>query len=114
MNTKANSELIAQLRKGGTEPVQAIFHLQSPKDPGAQLTDAETKRISSQVLQRVAAQLGEPAIRSNLLSSLRTLIVEATPEFLRSMLQQPEIASASANQTKESPLIPPKGKRPVQ
>ena len=113
MKAKAQPELLAQLRDAGTRPVQAIFHLQSPKGPGAPLTDAETERISNELLKRVAAKVGEPARRSNLLRSLRTLIVEASPEFVQSMLQQPEVASATANRTEESAYIPPKGKRPV-
>jgi hypothetical protein len=113
MNAKAQPELLAQLRDAGTSPVQAIFQLQSQKEPAVPLTDAETERISTELLERVAAKVGEPARRSNLLRSLRTLIVEASPEFVRSMLQQPEIASAMANRTKESAYIPPKRKRPV-
>ena len=113
MKAKAQPELLAQLRDAGTRPVQAIFHLQSLKEPDAPLTDAETERISNELLKRVAAKVGEPARRSNLLRSLRTLIVEASPEFVQSMLQQPEVASATANRTEESAYIPPKGKRPV-
>jgi hypothetical protein len=114
MNAKVNPELIAQLHHAGRKPVQAIFQLQSAKEPEAPLTDAEIQRISNEVLERVAAKVGEPAKRSNLLRNLRTLIVEASPEFVRSMLQQPEIASATANKTEESPFIPPRGKRPVE
>jgi hypothetical protein len=111
---KVSPELMKQLRNAGTEPVQAIFHLRSAKGSDEPLTDSETQRISEDLLKRVAAEIGESAIRSNLLRSLRTLIVEAKPAFVHSLLQQPEIASASVNKTAESPLIPPKRKRPVQ
>jgi hypothetical protein len=111
---KVSPELMEQLHNAGSEPVQAILHLQSAKEADASLTDAETQRISDNLLKRVAAEIGESAIRSNLLRSLRTLIVEAKPAFVKSLLQQPEIASASVNRTAESPLIRPKRKRPVE
>jgi hypothetical protein len=113
MNAKVNPELAAQLRDAGAGPVQAIFQLRSPKEREAPLTDVETERLSKELLERVAAKVGEPARRSNLLRNLRALIVEASPEFVRSMLQQPEVASATPNRTEESAYIPPKGKRPV-
>ncbi len=113
MSAKANPELNKQLRDAGSQPVQAIFQLQSADGAQTQLTDADTKQLSNDLLARVAAKVGLAPIRSNLLCNLRTLVVEAKPEFLKCLLQEPEIAAGKANQTKESAYIPPKGKRPV-
>jgi hypothetical protein len=114
MYAKASPELTEQLHRADQEPVQAIFHLQAPEGPDAPLTDAETERIAHTLLERVAAKVGSQPMRSNLLRNLRTLIVEAHRDFVQSMLQEPEVASASASRTMESPLIKPVRKRPVE
>ena len=110
---KVKPELLEQLDRAGAEPVQAIFGLRPSDDPHAKLSPNEAARLAEQVLARVAAHVGHPARRANVLRNLGTMIVEADSEFLRSLIGQPEIASAAANKTAESPFIPPKGKRPV-
>jgi hypothetical protein len=113
MATKVNPELRKQLDHAGDRYVQAIVQLHSPDDPDARISPEETARLADEVLQRVAADVGHPAARANVLRNLATMIVEADADFLRSLIRQPEIVSASPNRTAESPFIPPKGKRPV-
>jgi hypothetical protein len=111
--TKVHSELLKQLDHAGSGLVQAVFQLQSPDNPGARLSPSEAAALADKALKRVAARLNGKAVRTNVLRNLGTLIVEASPQFLRSLMEQPEIRSASPNKLPESPLIPPKGKRPV-
>ncbi len=110
---KIHPELVEQLDRAGSKPVQAVLRLQSPDDPDAKLSPDETAKLANAVLTRAAAHLGHPVVRANVLRNLATLIVEADAELLRWLARQDEIASASPNKTAESPFIPPKGKRPV-
>jgi hypothetical protein len=110
---KVHPGLLEQLDRAGAEPVQAIFQLRTSDDADAKLAPDAAANLADQLLARVAAKVGHPARRANVLRNLATMIVEADPEFLRSLIGQPEIASASANKTAESPFMPPKGKPPV-
>jgi len=110
---KIHPELVEQLDGAGSEPVQAVFRLQSPDDPDAKLSPKETAKLAEAVLSRAAAHFGHPVARANVLRNLATLIVEADAKLLRWLTCQKEIASAGPNKTAESPFIPPQGKRPV-
>jgi hypothetical protein len=110
---KVHPELLDQLNRAGSGLVQAVLQMQSPGNPSAKLSPEDAAALADQVLTRVAGHLGRKPARHNLLRNLATLIVEADPEFLNSLIQQPEIRSALPNKTADSPFIPPKGKRPV-
>ena len=73
----------------------------------------ESAKLADTVLKRVAEQVGHAATRSNVLRNLATVVVEADSDFVRSLIDQPEVISAIPNETVESPYIPPKRKRPV-
>ena len=113
MAAKVHAELIEQLNRAGNSPVQAIVQLRWAHKPEAIPSPEDSARMADSVLRRVADQVGHPASRTNLLRNLATLIVEADPEFLSLLIQQPEVISALPNKTAESPFIPPKGKRPA-
>jgi hypothetical protein len=107
-------ELLEQLEAAGSQPVQAVFRLQSPENPDEKLAPDETSTLAEAVLDRAAAHFGRSVARANVLSNVGVLVVEADPTLLRWLLEQDEIASASPNKTAESPFIPPIKKRPVE
>jgi hypothetical protein len=113
ITANVSHELIEQLDRAGSQPVQAIFQMQSPGEPGKKLSAHDAVTLAEQAVGRVAGRLGREPLRRNLLRNVGVLILEADPEFIRALIEQPEIRSASPNKTAESPLIPPKGKRPV-
>lgn len=107
MPTKVHSELLRQLAQSDDRPVQAVVHLCLPDKPQQIPSPDDTARLADTVLQRVQQRIGHPAIRSNVLRNLATLVVEADPAFLRSLVEQPEVFSALPNEMAESPFIPP-------
>ena len=113
MAANVHPELLQQINGAGNRLVQGVFHLHSPDQLGNVIAPDETAKLAATVLGRVADEVGRKAARCNVLRNLGTMIVEADPEFLRSLIQQPEIMSAASNQMSESPLIPPHGKRPA-
>jgi hypothetical protein len=88
-----------------------VFQLQAIG--GERLSSDDAAALAERVLERVTEHLGRTPARHNVLRNLGILIVEADAEFLRALIEQPEIQFASPNRTAESPFIPPKGKRPV-
>lgn len=102
-----------QLAQAGTGLVQAVLQLQSPASPARTPDSDDAARLANDAIQRVAQSLHRTPARTNVLRNLGTMIVEADPQFLQQLLQQPEVASASPNKLAESPFIPPRGKRPV-
>src|SRR5262245_25280513 len=113
MAAKVHPDLLTQLDRAGSGLVQAVFQLQSPAESAASLSPQDAAELAKNAMDRAAKQVGHKATRSNLLKNLGTLIVEADPTYLRSLMEQPEIYSVIPNKMAESPLIPPKGKRPV-
>jgi hypothetical protein len=106
-------ELLEQLAKAGTGLVQAIVQLRPPRDLKRAPTPDGSQELADRVLNRVGKSVGHPAVRTNVLRNVSTVVVEADPEFVRALIQQPEVVSALPNVTSQSMLIPPKRKRPV-
>jgi hypothetical protein len=113
MTDKITAELLGQLDQAGDQLVEAVVQLRPRGRSSAAISGEETALLAKRVLDRVAQIVGQSPKRSNLLRNLGTLIVEAPPEYVRSLIAQPEVIKASANRTAESPVIPPRGKRPV-
>jgi hypothetical protein len=114
MTNKIHPELLDELNRAGTSSVQAVVQLHSPGDVKTLMSPEETSKLADVVLERVTAEVGRPATRTNVLRNLATLVVEADPAFLNKLISQPEVLSALPNRTNESPFIPPKRKRPVK
>lgn len=108
MSARIHPELASQLNHPGDSPLQAVVELGS-----VQKSPEETLKLAQEVLQRVSQVVGHPAARTNVLRNLARVVVEADRDFLRSLLEQPEVVSAMPNQMSESPFIPPVRKRPV-
>jgi len=113
MAERVHPELETQLSEAGSTPVQAVLQLRASGEPERVPSPEESSALAETVLHRVQDKLGRPAIRSNLLRNLATLVVEADAPFLRTLIKQPEILSALPNKTSQSPVIPPRGVRPV-
>jgi hypothetical protein len=111
---KIDPELLEILDQPGKSGVQAVLQLKSAGKSKALLSPDEAKSIADALLDRVASEVGSRPSRFNVLRNIATMVIEAEPEFLRSLIAQPEVAAASPNQTKESAFIPPRGKRPVK
>jgi len=114
MAARISPELLDQLNNAGDSPVQAVVELRPAGQPDALPPADECAKLARDVLSRVAAEVGRAADRVNVLGRLARAVVEADPDFLRSLLRQPEVVSAVPNRMKEPPSNPPpKGKRPV-
>jgi hypothetical protein len=110
MVAKVHPELLEQMAQAGNRPIQAVVHLRPAANHAAIPSPEESASLAQQVLERTAAQVGYPARKSNVLRNLACLIVEADPQFVQALLQQPEVVSALPNQTTENPFIPPVAK----
>jgi hypothetical protein len=114
MTDKIHPELLDQLKQAGTSPVQAVVELRPAHQPEAVPPADECAKLAHDVLSRVASEVGHPPARVNVMRHLARVALEADPEFLRSLLRQPEVVSAIPNKLKEPPTNPPpKGKRPA-
>jgi hypothetical protein len=110
---KTDPELKRQLKAGKSDQdlVQAVFTLRL----STRQTEAPThvEEITQRVLDRVADEVGVEAKEINIFRNLGAFAVSASPDFIRALLTEPEIATATANQQQESMMIPPQRKRRV-
>jgi hypothetical protein len=106
-------ELAAQLKDAGSRLVQAVVQLRDAKRGKKPPSPQESAQLAENVLSRVTKAVGHSAARTNILKNVATIIVEADSDFVRSLIQQPEVVSALPSNTSESMVIPPHGKRPV-
>lgn len=107
------ARLLEELDRAGESLVQAIVQIRSPDEPKTVPSPEEAIKLANSVLDRVAASVGCSANKTNILRNLATIVVEAPPAFIRSLIKQPEVISVIPNQTAESPFILPKRKRQV-
>ncbi|MDR7548305.1 MAG: hypothetical protein QN149_13640 [Armatimonadota bacterium] len=111
---KIDPELLRQLDEhaASAEPVEAVFTLKpalATRAAGA----GETERTVRELLRRVQAQVGEAPADYNVFRNLSAFAVVAPARFVRELMAQDEIATATANRQPQSMVIPPRGKRPV-
>jgi len=110
MSARIQPELLDKL--GQSDPlIQVVLQLQ--ENVSSHAPPEQVEKVARDVLQRAATEVGHSAGRANVLRNLGTIIVEATPAFVRSLIDQPEIASAMLNQTAEGVFIPPTKRRPA-
>ena len=109
-----NPELLKQLQQCEGQPVQAVVQLRPVGAQKSAICAEETAALAEEVLNRVTRDIGMPPIKQNVLRNIGTVIVEAAPEFVHSLIKQPEVVAASPNITSASPVIPPHRKRPVE
>jgi hypothetical protein len=88
-------ELVRQLE---TEPsVQAVLRLRSPRPGRLAPAPEETEALARQALSRVQGELRCQPRAFTIFRHLGYFVVDAEPAFLLRLLEQEEIASASAN-----------------
>jgi len=110
---KTDPELKRQLKAGKSKEdlVQAVFTLHLSTRQTDEPTHVE--EMTQKVLDRVADEVGIEAKEINIFRNLGAFAVSASPDFIRALLSEPEIATATANQQQESMMIPPQRKRRV-
>lgn len=99
MQAKTDQELLKQIEdaEARQEAVQAVFSLRPP-DPGARfVTPEETDELVEALLKRLADETGESPRDYNVFRNLGSFVVDASPGYVRKMMDQAEIASALAN-----------------
>jgi hypothetical protein len=111
---KIDPELLRQLDDGGSgEPVQAIVRLRVPDPAKTVAAPEETEATAQELVDRVQKLVGEQEAALNIFRNLGTFMICAQPRFLRALMQQPEVASVTANQQPGSAKIDPVHKRPA-
>ena len=114
--TKIDPELTRQLDQAAVTnaPVQAVLKLRPPQATQLVASPEHTTELANQVVKRVSDKLGQQANRMTLFRNLGSFAIDAPPKFLRELLDQPEIAAASANRQPDSAYIAPMNPRPVE
>ena len=94
---KVDPQLLEQLKAVGASPgvVQAVFQLNLSKD--VLLDPNAVERVVQTVLARVKEEVGEDIEGVNVFRHLGAFVVSAHAPFIRALMKEPEIASATAN-----------------
>ena len=104
---KVDCELIRQLEaSGGEEPVGASFSLQTGSRGGV-IPPAEVEARVVRLLEDVKDQVGVAPSYWKVYKNIGSFSVTASPEFIRKLSEQKDIATATASRQPESPLIRP-------
>jgi hypothetical protein len=111
--TKVDPELLRQLDEAGDEPVGAVFHLR-PDPHQRALAPPEAETRARGLLRRVEQESGVTPQRVQVFRSLGSFAVSAAAPFVRKLLDQEEILSATANRQPEDLLIKPVSSKPVK
>jgi hypothetical protein len=111
---KTDPELELQLSSADAtnESVGAVMFLR----PG-NTSDASPKKLKSKidtVLRRATQKVGEEPQQLTVFANVGSFAVLASPALIRQLLNQPEVASAVANQQPSDMLIQPVSRRPVE
>lgn len=101
VDPKLRRQLEQAARSGGS--VQAVFMLRSavleagePAPPPAEL-----ERQGREILSRVSEKVNSQPTRVNILKNIGMLVVDASPDFITTLMAEPGIASVAANQQPE-------------
>jgi hypothetical protein len=94
--------------------VQAVLKLRPLQETQLVASPEHTTKLANQVIKRVSDKLGQQANRMTLFRNLGSFAIDAPPRFLRELLNQPEIAAASANRQPDSAYIAPINPRPAE
>ncbi len=102
--TRTDPELIRQLNEAalGTKPVEAVFMLRSEDPKIFVVNPNHTEEVTHQVLERVKDEVGVDAEKINIFPNFGSFVVAAPARFVRRLIEQPEIASATANRSTKS------------
>ena len=111
-SAKTDPKLLRQI-EDADGPVEVICTLKpaDPAQPGVPPDQAEP--LTYEVLDRVREQTGLGARDVNVFRNLGSFVVSAEGPFLKALLAQPEIASATANRQGQPLLIGPRKVKPA-
>jgi hypothetical protein len=104
--TKVDPELRRQLNGAAAAeatPVQAVLRLRSTSRSALVPPPQATRDLAALVIARVAQEMGatEEDYDFNVLPNLGYFVLSAPPGFVERVVDQPEVASASANRRKD-------------
>jgi hypothetical protein len=99
---QVDPELRRQLSRAATaeaEPVEAVLRLRPPTRRGAAPSGGAARDLAAVVVARVAREMGASPgdYDVNVFENLGYFVLAAPPDFVERVLDQPEVASASAN-----------------
>jgi hypothetical protein len=99
---QVDPELRRQLSRAATAeagPVEAVLRLRPAVRRGASPSGSAARDLAALVVARVAEQLGASPgdYDVNVFENLGYFVLAAPPDFVERVLDQPEVASASAN-----------------
>lgn len=100
-----NADLKKLLANAGSSPVRAACQLSNPGDSASEKT--RFSELAAEVLSRVTRKVGRPPVRTNILSNINSLLIEADASYLKELITQPEIVMAVPANTPEDVLIRP-------
>jgi hypothetical protein len=110
---KIDPELIRQIDGAGDAPVGAVFNLRRASAHKS-LTAEETETCVKRMLQQVQKQSGLAPQQIHVFRNLGAFSVSAPALFMRKLLDQDEVLSATANRQPEELLIKPVEVKPVK
>ena len=110
MAARMDPALSAQLDAAAADdqPVQAVIALRRDAGPAAGAQDVGA--IAEDLLARVARETGCAPVDHNVFRNLGSFVVVAPPQFVRALLEQPEVEAAMANR-QPGPVVEPLGGR---
>jgi hypothetical protein len=88
---------LLQETRSSVEPIQVVVVLKSGlgEKPAS---SSETHEAAHDLIHRVEQETGEAPRRYNVFGNLSSFAIEATPNFIRRLVEKDEVASAIANQ----------------
>lgn len=110
MTTKIDPRLSASLRSAGKRkmPVEAYVQVSPPEGAGS--AEAQVRKI----LQRVERATHTKAVQCQYLDLLDSIHLSASPAFVRELIAQPEVVSASPPpSSRDTAMIEPHNPRRV-
>lgn len=99
---------LAEAERADTK-AQAVVTLRRP-DPERPPTPEQTEAAARRVVEHAATDTGERPAALNVFRNLNAFAVEASPAFIRSMLEREEVQSARSNRAPESGRMAPPGR----
>jgi hypothetical protein len=106
-STKVDPELRRQLGRSATaaggEPVEAVLRLRPVTRSAGAATPQRARDLAEGLVDRAATELGEApgAWAVNVFPNLGYFVLCGSPRLVERVLEQPEVASASANRRRQ-------------
>ena len=79
--------------------MQAVFVLSAVKESPETVTPETTNAAVARIVDAARQASGEDVMRMNVFGNLGSFVVQASPRFVRHLLDDPHVSSARANRT---------------